>query len=86
MWRRGKGRGSTSRLSDRRQREKENLRRLPRAISAAILFEGRRERQLNDSRCSDDRSDNNDNRERPSGIVEGKSKSKINPVLANGKR
>ena len=43
LWEKGKGRsekgkerGSAARLSDRRQRERENRRRLPRAISAAI--------------------------------------------------
>ena len=68
-----------ARLSDRRQREKENRKRLPRAISTAILFAGRRDRQLNDSRYSNDKSGNGDNRERPGGTVEGKNKSKTNP-------
>lgn len=43
------------------------------------LFAGRRDRQLNDSRYSDDKSDNDDNREKPDGIVEGNNKSKTNP-------
>ena len=51
---------------------------LPRPLGR-YLFAGRRDRRLNDSRYSDDKSDNGDNRERPGGSKVGKRKAKTNP-------